>query len=62
MMNESRNLTRLIRVGLKDMENKKPSITNLATTDAVTAVDDKIPNVSDFVKKADYNEKRFHQI
>ena len=44
------------------MENKKPSITNLATTDAVTAVDDKIPNVSDFVKKADYNEKRFHQI
>ena len=52
----------MIRVGLKDMENKKPSITNLATTDAVTAVDDKIPNVSDFVKKADYNEKRFHQI
>ena len=62
MMNQSRNLTRLIRVCLKDMENKKPSITNLATTDAVTAVDDKIPNVSDFVKKADYNEKRFHQI
>ena len=34
-----------------------PSITNLATTAALTDVDNKIPNVSNLVKKADYNTK-----
>ena len=30
------------------------SITNLATTTALTAIENKIPNVSDLVKKADW--------
>ena len=34
-----------------------PSITNLATTTAFTAVENKIPNVSNLVKKTDYNTK-----
>ena len=34
-----------------------PSITNLATTAALTDVDNKIPNVSNLVKKVDYNTK-----
>ena len=34
-----------------------PSITNLATTTALAAVESKIPNVSNLVKKADCNTK-----
>ena len=34
-----------------------PNITNLATTTALTAVENKIPNVSNLVKKTDYNTK-----
>ena len=34
-----------------------PSITNLATITALTAVENEIPNVSNLVKKADYNTK-----
>ena len=33
------------------------SITNLATTTALTAVENKIPNVNNLVKKTDYNTK-----
>ena len=33
------------------------SITNLATTTALTAVENKIPSVSNLVKKNDYNAK-----
>ena len=33
------------------------SITNLATTTALTAVENKIPNVNNLVKKTDYNKK-----
>ena len=36
---------------IRDTEGKIPSITGLATTAALTAVEDKIPNVSDLVKK-----------
>ena len=36
---------------------KIPSITNLATTTALTAIENKIPNVSNLVKKTDYNTK-----
>ena len=36
---------------IKDTEGKIPSITNLATTAALTAVEYKIPNVSNLVKK-----------
>ena len=34
-----------------------PNITNLATTAALTAVENKIPNVNNLVKKTDYNTK-----
>ena len=39
------------------MRFKIPNITNLATITALTAVENKIPNVSNLVKKADYNTK-----
>ena len=32
-----------------------PSINNLATTTDLTAVENKIPNVNNLVKKTDYN-------
>ena len=41
---------------IKDIEDKIPSITNLATNGALSAVD-KIPDVNTFVKKADYDAK-----
>ena len=34
-----------------------PSITNLTTNSALTAVENKIPDVSGLVKKTDYNTK-----
>ena len=34
-----------------------PNITNLAATAALTAVENKIPNVNNLVKKTDYNTK-----
>ena len=39
------------------MESKIPSITGLATNSVLTAVENKIPNVSSLVKKTDYNTK-----
>ena len=36
---------------------KIPSITNLATTTALTAVENKISNLGNLVKKSDYNTK-----
>ena len=41
----------------KDIEDKIPDITNLATTTAIDAVKNKIPGVSNLVKKTDYNTK-----
>ena len=41
----------------KDIEDKVPDNTNLATTAALTVVEDKIPNTGDLVKKADYDTK-----
>ena len=38
-------------------EGEIPSITNLATTAALTNFKNKIPNISDLVKKVDYNAK-----
>ena len=34
-----------------------PSITNLTTNSALTAIENKIPDVSGLVKKTDYNTK-----
>ena len=42
---------------IKDIEDKMPSITNLTTTSALNAVENKIPNVSALIKKADYDAK-----
>ena len=36
---------------ITNIEDKTPDITNLATTTAYTAVENKIPNVSNLVKK-----------
>ena len=40
-----------------EIEGKIPSITSLATNSALTAVENKIPDVSSLVKKTDYNVK-----
>ena len=40
-----------------EIEGKIPSISGLATNSALTAVENKIPDVSSLVKKADYNTK-----
>ena len=40
---------------IKNIENKIPDITNVATTTALTAVENKASNVSKLVKKKDYN-------
>ena len=40
-----------------EIEGKIPSISGLATNSAVTAVSNKIPDVSSLVKKTDYNRK-----
>ena len=34
-----------------------PNLTNLATTGALTAIENKIPSISSLVKKTDYNIK-----
>ena len=39
------------------VENKIPSISNLATKTALTTVENKIPSISGLVKKTDYNSK-----
>ena len=39
------------------MENEIPSITGLATNSALTAVENKIPDVSSLVKKTDCDTK-----
>ena len=39
------------------VENKIPSISNLATKTALTPVENKIPSISGLVKKTDYNTK-----
>ena len=39
------------------VENKIPSINNLATKTALTTVENKIPSISGLVKKTDYNTK-----
>ena len=40
-----------------EVKSEVPSITNLATTAALTTVENKIPNVSNLIKKTDYNTK-----
>ena len=42
---------------INKVKGEKPNITNLATTSALTTVENKIPSVSNLVKKTDYNTK-----
>ena len=42
---------------MSTVENKIPSITNLATNTALTTVENKIPSISGLIKKTDYNTK-----
>ena len=42
---------------ISELEGKIPSISALATTSALTAVENKIPDVSSLVKKTKYNTK-----
>ena len=48
-------ITAALDAKIKQVKGKIPSITNLATATALTAVENKIPNVSNLVKKTDYN-------
>ena len=42
---------------ITEIENKIPSISNLATDTALTAAENKIPDVSSLVKKTDFDAK-----
>ena len=42
---------------IDEIKGKIPSITGLATTAALTVVENKKPNVTDLVKKADHDAK-----
>ena len=42
---------------INEIEGKTPSISGLATTSALTTVENKIPSISNLVKKTDYNTK-----
>ena len=42
---------------VSEIEDKIPSISGLATNSALTAVENKIPDVSSLVKRTDYNTK-----
>ena len=49
--------TAALNAKTKEFKDKIPSITKLATAAALTIVESKIPNVSNLVKKTDYNTK-----
>ena len=42
---------------VSELENKMPSISGLATNSALTAVENKIPDVRSLVKKTNYDAK-----
>ena len=54
--NVKNELDSLINAKINEVKNKIPSINNLATTTALTAVANEITNLSDLVK-TDYNTK-----
>ena len=47
----------ILNTKINEVKNEIPSITGLATTSALTAVENKIPDTSNLVKKTDYNTK-----
>ena len=46
-----------LRSKISEIESKITSISGIATGSALTTVENKIPNISSFVKKTDYNTK-----
>ena len=44
---------------INGVKNKVPNITNLATITALTVFENTMPNVSNLVKKTDYNTKNY---
>ena len=49
--------TTALNAKINDVKGEIPNITNLAITNGLTAVENKTPNVSNLVEKADYNTK-----
>ena len=49
--------TATLNAKINEVKDKMPSITNLASTTALTAVENKKSNVSNLLKKTDYNTK-----
>ena len=49
--------TAALKFKINDVKGKIPSITNLASTATLTAIENKMPNVSSLVKRTDYNTK-----
>ena len=49
--------TTTVNAKINEVKSKIPNITNIATTIALTAVENKMPTDSNLVKKTDYNTK-----
>ena len=47
----------ILNTKINEVKNEIPSISYLATTSALTGVENKIPSVSNLVKKKDYDTK-----
>ena len=47
----------ILNTKINEVKTEIPSISDLATTSALTAVENKIPSVSNLVKKTDYDTK-----
>ena len=50
-------MTAALNAKINEVKCKIPNITNLANTTSLTAIEKEIPNVSDLIKKTDYNTK-----
>ena len=55
--NTSLATTAALNAKINEIKGEIPNITNLATNTAFTAVENKIPNVSNLDKKTDYNTR-----
>ena len=49
--------TAALNAKVKEVKGKIPSITDIATTTVLTVVENKMANISNLVKKTDYNRK-----
>ena len=46
-----------VNAEINEVKDKTPNVNNLATTIALTVVENKIPNVSNLFRKTDHNAK-----